>query len=101
MCNENESNYQISNLTLRSKILLCGKVSARGVKGCLINPFELFLIPASAPQLCYPVYGVGHIKEPLLLIGNSPCSGSSVFLLSLSEWSLPYVQCHLTVNRMY
>ena len=35
----------------------------------------------------YPVCGMVHIKEPLLLIGKrSPCGGSS-FPLSLSEWS--------------
>ena len=39
----------------------------------------------------YPVCGMMHIKEPLLLIGKSSlCSGSG-FPLSLSEWSLtPY-----------
>ena len=37
--------------------------------------------------MCYPVYGMVHIKEPLLLIENSiPCSGGSGFSLS-SEWS--------------
>ena len=35
----------------------------------------------------YPVCEMMHIKEPLLLIGNSsPCGGSG-FPLSLSEWS--------------
>ena len=35
----------------------------------------------------YPVCGIMHIKEPLLLIGkSSPCGGSG-FPLSLSEWS--------------
>ena len=35
----------------------------------------------------YPVCGMMHIKEPLLLIGmSSPCGGSG-FPLSLSEWS--------------
>ena len=38
--------------------------------------------------MCYPVYGMMHIKEPLLLIGkNSPCGGSR-FPLLLSEWSI-------------
>ena len=38
-------------------------------------------------SMCYPVCGMVHIKEPLLLIGNSsPCGGSG-FPLSLSEWS--------------
>ena len=47
----------------------------------------------------YPVSGMVHIKEPLLLIGkSSPCSGSG-FLLSLSEWSFTI---YLTpYNRKY
>ena len=37
--------------------------------------------------MCYPVCGMVHIKEPLLLIRkSSPCS-SRRFPLSLSEWS--------------
>ena len=36
--------------------------------------------------MCYPVCGMVHIKEPLLLIGkSSPCGGSG-FPLLLSEW---------------
>ena len=36
--------------------------------------------------ISYPVCGMVHIKEPLLLIGkNSPCGGSG-FPISLSEW---------------
>ena len=36
--------------------------------------------------MCYPVCGMVHIKEPLLLIKkSSPCSGGSGFPLSLSE----------------
>ena len=35
----------------------------------------------------YPVFGMVHIKNPLLLFGkNNPYRGSSRFLLSLSEW---------------
>ena len=37
--------------------------------------------------MCYPVCGMMHIKQPLLLIGkSSPCGGGG-FPLSLSEWS--------------
>ena len=36
--------------------------------------------------MCYPVCGMVHIKEPLLLIRKSSLCGSSGFLLSLSEW---------------
>ena len=35
--------------------------------------------------VCYPVYGIMHIKEPLLLIGKSSPYDGSWFLLSLSE----------------
>ena len=45
----------------------------------------------------YPVYGMVHIKEPMLLIGkSSPCGGSG-FPLSLSEWS--FTICMLPYNR--
>ena len=47
--------------------------------------------------MCYPVCGMVHIKEPLLLIGNSsPCGGSG-FPLSLSEWS--FTICLTPYNR--
>ena len=52
------------------------------------RPIDLFLVPASAPRLVYyPVCGMMHIKEPLLLIGKSTLGGGSGFPLSLSEWS--------------
>ena len=35
--------------------------------------------------MCYPVCGMVHIKEPLLLIGKSSLCGGSGFPLSLSE----------------
>ena len=47
--------------------------------------------------MCYPVCGLVHIKEPLLLIGkSSPCGGSG-FPLSLSEWS--FTICPTPYNR--
>ena len=36
--------------------------------------------------MCYPVCGMIHIKEPLLLIGKR-------FPLSLSEWSFTIILC--------
>ena len=66
------------------------------------GPIELFLVPASAPQLvyqnmCYPVCRMMHIKEPLLLIRKmSPCGGSG-FPLSLSESS--FTICLTPYNR--
>ena len=47
--------------------------------------------------MCYPVCGMVHIKEPLLLIGkSSPCGGSG-FPISLSEWS--FTICLTPYNR--
>ena len=37
--------------------------------------------------MCYPVCGMVHIKEPLLLIDKSSLCGGSGFPFSLSEWS--------------
>ena len=45
----------------------------------------------------YPVCGMMHIKEPLLLIGKSSPCGSSRFPLSLSEWS--FTICSTPYNR--
>ena len=47
--------------------------------------------------MCYPVCGMVHIKEPLLLIGKSSLCGSSGFPFSLSEWSLTI--CLTPYNR--
>ena len=38
--------------------------------------------------MCYPVCGMVHIKEPLLLIVKSSLCGGSRFPFSLSEWSI-------------
>ena len=47
--------------------------------------------------MCYPVCGIMHIKEPLLIIGkSSPCGGSG-FPLSLYEWS--FTICLTPYNR--
>ena len=58
-----------------------------GAMGRRIDPSwggltELFLVLAVCNKgrgMCYPVCGMLHIKEPLLLIGNSsPCGGSGI-----------------------
>ena len=59
------------------------------------RPIELFLVPGCGNKgcgMCYPVCGMVHIKEPLLLI----CGGSG-FPLSLSEWS--FTICLTPYNR--
>ena len=47
----------------------------------------------------YPVCGMMHIKEPLLLIGKSSPRGGSGFPLSLSDWS--FIICLTSYNRKY
>ena len=47
--------------------------------------------------MCYPVCGMVHIKEPLLLIGKSSLCGGSRFPFSLSKWSLTI--CLTPYNR--
>ena len=46
--------------------------------------------------MCYPVCGMVHIKEPLLLIDKSSLCGGSGFPFSLSEWS--YTTCLTPYN---
>ena len=51
----------------------------------VINNIE-FMTGVTGHGMCYPVCGMVHVKEPLLLIGKSgPHSGGSGFPLSLSE----------------
>ena len=49
--------------------------------------------------MCYPVSGMVHIKEPLLLLEKSSLCGGSGFPFSLSEWSLTI--CLTPYNRKY
>ena len=77
---------------------------AHGAMGRQIDPLSFFtFLPVlhdwcnKGCGMCYPVCGMVHIKEPLLLIGkSSPCGGSG-FPLSLSEWSLTI--CLTPYNR--
>ena len=73
----------------------------------LITYMSLMLkVPASAPDwynkgsgMCYPVCGMMHIKELLLLIRKSnPCGGSG-FPLLLSKWS--FTICLMPYNHKY
>ena len=59
-----------------------------------VDPLSYFSFQPVFHDLCnkghgmyYPVCGMMHIKEPLLLIGKSSPCGSSGFPLSLSEWN--------------
>ena len=57
------------------------------------GPTELFLnLCNKGYGMCYPVCGMMHIKEPLLLIGkSSPCGSSGFPLTRYLSGPLPYV----------
>ena len=50
--------------------------------------------------MCYPVYGMVHIKEPLLLIGKSVHVAAAGFLFCYLKGPLPHVQRHIIVNKI-
>ena len=79
---------------------LCGKNISSWCDGLsdqsfIVNPLSYFwFLPVlhnwctNSCGICYPVYGMVHIKALLLLIGkNSPYRGGSRFPLLLSKWS--------------
>ena len=82
-----------------------------GVIGCWIDPSWWTHWGNSCSSQCsttgvikavsYSVCGMVHIKDPLLLIGKSSlCSGSGFPVSCYLSGPLPYVQCHITVNKM-
>ena len=66
-------------------------LTVRLVVGWILHsgPTEQFLVPANVPRLTYPVSGMVHIKETLLLIGNGSHGVAAAGFLCLSR-SLPY-----------
>ena len=51
--------------------------------------------------MCYPVYGIVHIKEPLPLIGKiAHVAVAARFLSRDLNDPLPYVRRHIIVNKM-
>ena len=90
----------------------CGPLMVRWVIGSILHggPIELFLIPATVLHnwcnkvcgMCYPVCGMVHIKEPLLLIESC-----RIYVMALGFFShyvnisLPYVWCHTIINKVF
>ena len=74
-----------------------GAMGRRIDQSCYCNMVDPFSYLSFQPLLhdccnkgrgiCYPICGMMHIKEPLLLIGKSRLCGGSGFPFSLSEWS--------------
>ena len=50
--------------------------------------------------MCYPVSGMVHIKEPLLLIERVAYVATAGFLSRYLNGPLPYVRRYITVNKM-
>ena len=69
---------------------------AHGAVGRRIDPPVLHDWCNKGRGMCYPVCGMMHIKEPLLLVGKSSPCGCSGFPLSLSE--LPFTICLTPYN---
>ena len=86
-----------------SNVKQCFSLLAIGNSTSINNQFTYSFQPVhhnwcnKGRGMCYPVCGMVHIKEPLLLIGkSSPCGGSG-FPISLSEWS--FTICSTQYNR--
>ena len=83
------------------------RMFTHSMMGCQINPSWLAHCAISRSShcsmtgvtkaMCYPVCGMMHIKEPLLLIQKSSPYVDSGFPLSLSEWS--FIICPTPYNR--
>ena len=96
---------------LAERLLWCGEVErslmVRWVVGSIVHGVDPLSYFSFQPVLhdwcnkgrgmCYPVCGMVHIKEPLLLIDKSSLCGDSGFPFSLSEWSLTI--CLTPYNR--
>ena len=51
--------------------------------------------------MCYPGFGIVHIKEPLLLTKRVAYVVAAGFLSHYLNGPLPYVHCHITVNKTF
>ena len=104
-----EKSFRFTTIILVPPKTSVVRAFAHGVMGRRIDPswggpIELFSFQPVLHDwcnkdrgMCYPVCGMMHIKEPLLLIGKSSLYGGSRFPLSLSEWS--FTICLTPYNR--
>ena len=91
-----------AHLCLHERSLVVGLVVGSILHG--VDPLSYFSFQPELHDWCnkgrgmyYPVCGMMHIKEPLLLIGKSSLCGGSGFPLQLSEWS--FTICLTPYNR--
>ena len=90
----NSSAPQLPPLPTRARCSAMVRAFAHDVMGCRIDPLSYYSFQPvlhdwcnKGHGMCYPVCGMVHIKEPLLLIRKSSSCCDSGFPLSLSEWS--------------
>ena len=79
------------------------RVFAHGAMGrvCfMVDPLSYFSFQPVLHDWCNKGCGMCYPVCVMLLIRLSSLCGGSRFSLSLSEWSLPYDRCHITVNKM-
>ena len=50
--------------------------------------------------ICFPVFGMEHMKDTLLLFKRVAHVAAAGFLPRYLNGPLPYVSCHITVNKM-
>ena len=78
---------------------------AHGAMGHRIDPLYYFSFQCSTMDnkshcMYYPVCGMAHLKEPLLLFKkSSPCSSNTGFFCHYLNGLLPCV-CHISVNKI-
>ena len=65
--------------------------------GFISRSVQRLKVTQASHGMHYPVYGMVHIKGPLLLFGKSPSSGGSEFPLSLYEWA--FTICLMSFNH--
>ena len=94
----------VDNMLLCSSDFWTGIIHSRSAHRGRVNPLSYFSFQPvlhdwcnKGRGMCYPVCGMVHLKEPLLLIGKSSLCGDSGFPFSLSEWSLTI--CLTPYNR--
>ena len=92
--------------------LLHGRAFAHGVMGHRINPswwphWAIFFFQPVLHDWCnngcamyYPVCGMMHIKEPLLLIGRVTHMAAVGFLSCYLSGPLQYAWWHIFINKM-
>ena len=72
----------------------------RRIERLMVVSLSYFSFQPVSHDWCYPVCGMMHIKEPLLLIGKSSQVAAVGFLSRYLIGPLPYVCRHITVNKM-